>query len=236
MHKFFPLLLTIAALQESGVCISAEEQRFYSQYQQDQYVYEHFFQDKRNGVFVDVGAHDGILLSNTYFFEKEMGWTGICVEPIPEVFQRLRTNRSCACIEGCIFDNRDAVPFLKISGWAEMLSGIIANYDPRHVERIQWEIAQNWGGTEVIEVRCYNLTQLLLDHEIQHVDYLSIDTEGGEFGILQSIDFDQIDIEIIEVENNYDDPFEPFLESKGYKKLCRIGPDELYQKVRRTSL
>jgi FkbM family methyltransferase len=187
-------------------------------------------------VFVYIGAHDGITLSNTYFFEQFMGWTGICVEPIPEVYSHLKNNRKCLCIQGCVFDASGDVPFLKISGWAEMLSGIIDNYDPRHVERIQQEIALNGGHSEVIRVQCYDLNQLLLENHIQHVDYLSIDTEGGELKILQSIDFDFFDIDVIEVENNYHGPFEQFLEGKGYKKICELGPDEIYKKIKGASL
>jgi FkbM family methyltransferase len=225
----------IKILQFIGLFTSmayAQDVHFYSQYQQDQYVYERFFKNKRNGVFVDIGAHDGITLSNTYFFEKNMEWTGICVEPIPEIFARLKNNRTCLCIEGCIFDDLDKVSFLKISGWAEMLSGIVQNYDPLHVKRIESEIALNGGHTQVIEVKCYNLTHLLLDNQIQHVDYLSIDTEGGEFGILRSIDFTKLDIDIIEVENNYHEPFEEFLAAAGYKKVCCLGPDEIYERIK----
>ena len=38
---------------------------------------------------MDVGAHDGKTISNTYFFEKELGWKGICIEPILEIFKEL---------------------------------------------------------------------------------------------------------------------------------------------------
>ena len=237
MNKLGALIFVIVFSQFNIFYIFAEEEpKFYSQYQQDQYVYEKFFKNKKNGIFVDIGAHDGITLSNTYFFEKNMGWTGICVEPIPEVYNRLKDNRSCLCIHGCVFDNRESVPFLKISGWAEMLSGIIENYDPQHVKRIQWEIELNGGQSEIINVKCYNLMELLTDNHIQHIDYLSIDTEGGELGILQSIDFSRIDIDVIEVENNYHDSFQVFLEPLGFRKICDLGPDEIYEKIKDISL
>lgn len=224
-------LFLLAMLLQVPNLLFGDANKFYSQYQQDQYVYENFFKNKRNGVFVDIGAHDGITLSNTYFFEKTMGWTGICIEPIPEIYNRLKANRNCLCIQGCIYANRENVPFLKISGWAEMLSGIIENYDPQHWKRVQWEISQNGGHSEIINVKCYDLTQLLLENKIYHVDYLSIDTEGGEFGILKSIDFSCIDIDVIEVENNgFREPFKEFLEPLGYKKICELGPDEIYKK------
>lgn len=233
LSEVFLIGIIFAILQLSISCAFAEEHKFYSQYQQDQYVYENFFKNKKNGIFVDIGAHDGITLSNTYFFEQTMGWTGICIEPIPEVYTQLKNNRSCLCVQGCIFDHKKSAPFLRISGWAEMLSGILENYDPQHVKRIQWEIDLNGGQSEVIYVKCYNLTQLLLDHHIQHVDYLTIDTEGGELGILQSIDFSRIEIDVIEVENNYHGPFQAFLEPLGYKKICDLGPDEIYLNTRR---
>ena len=51
---------------------------YYSQFEQDKFVYENFFQGKTDGYFVDIGAHDGTTFSNSRFFE-ELGWTGVCV-------------------------------------------------------------------------------------------------------------------------------------------------------------
>lgn len=207
-----------------------EGYQFYSQYHQDEYIYELFFKNKYNGIFVDIGAHDGITYSNTFFFEKHLGWSGICVEPIPELFERLRTNRKCVCVQGCIFDKSETAPFLKLGGRLEMLSGIIENYDPLHRKIIQEELDSCEIRSEVIQVQCYKLTDLLLDNHLHRVDFLSIDTEGGELGILQSIDFERIDIDVIQVENNYQSPFQQFLEPMGYKKIISVGVDEIYQK------
>ena len=41
---------------------------------------------KRDGVFIDIGANDGVTISNTYFLEKELGWSGVAIEPIPSIF------------------------------------------------------------------------------------------------------------------------------------------------------
>jgi hypothetical protein len=46
---------------------------YYSQVDQDRILNEEVFCGMRNGVFVDVGAHDGISLSNTLMFEREFG-------------------------------------------------------------------------------------------------------------------------------------------------------------------
>ena len=70
------------------------------------------------------------------------------------------------------------------------------------------------------------LKTILDRHGITHIDYLSIDTEGNELSILKTIDFEKFDIEIIDVENNYNSPdIRNFLKSKGYqlKKKLSVG-------------
>ena len=53
---------------------------WYSQAGQDQWVTE-FFENKRGGYFLDIGAHDGWGDSNTWYLEEKLGWSGICLEP-----------------------------------------------------------------------------------------------------------------------------------------------------------
>jgi len=189
---------------------------------------------KKNGVFVDIGANDGIFLSNTYFFEKKRGWRGICIEPIPETFATLRQNRNCICVQGCIGpENQKGIPFLRISGPLEGLSGIIERYDPKHVQRIEKQLKEYGGSSEIIEVDCYNLNDLLTHHHMTHIDFLSIDTEGGELEILKSIDFEKFQIDVITVENNYKDPeFQPFMLSKGYRFVTSLEQDLIFVRKR----
>ena len=73
--------------------------KHYGQYKQDKYL-DTLFKKKSNGTFVDIGAHDGVTFSNSYFFEKERNWKGICVEPIPEIFSKLDETRNCIKING----------------------------------------------------------------------------------------------------------------------------------------
>ena len=54
---------------------------YYSQIQQDFLLDTVVFHGLRNGTFVDVGANDGVSLSNTLTFERDRGWTGLCIEP-----------------------------------------------------------------------------------------------------------------------------------------------------------
>ncbi len=205
---------------------------YYGQTKQDKYVNEHYFNNKQGGVFIEIGAHDGITYSNTYFFEKELGWTGICIEPIPERFVELQAHRTCICVEGCISDVSGASQLLRVTSPVvntEMLSGLLNKYDPRHLKRVDIEIRKMGGSHQVIEVQCYELNDLLEKNEITHVNFLSLDTEGGEYDILASIDFTKVMIDVILLEDNYEDPrFFTLLEKKGYNFVTRLKQDLLF--------
>ena len=58
----------------------------------DRFVLERVFPERRNGFFIEAGATNGINGSASYVMEKEFGWNGICFEPIPIQFEKLKSN------------------------------------------------------------------------------------------------------------------------------------------------
>ena len=80
---------------------------FNSQYKQDRYLEENVFKGYKNGVFVDVGAHDGISINNTLYFEKYNNWSGINIEPIKSVYDKLLINRPNSKNINCAVCNSD---------------------------------------------------------------------------------------------------------------------------------
>lgn len=169
-----------------------------------------YFGGKRNGVFVDIGAYDGVTFSNTLMLERDRGWTGLCVEPLPDVFARLQHARRCICVQACMGNREEAaVEFLAVQSEAvptRMLSGVVSEYDPRHLARVDSELHAYGGSKSVIRVPMRHLHRLLQEHGIERVDYLSIDTEGSELLILRSTVLSAIGYPCVTVENNYDDP------------------------------
>jgi len=74
---------------------------YYGQCGQDKLIIETLFPGKTNGVFVDIGANDGVTFSNTYLLEK-LGWSGLVIEPIPSIYEQLSTIRECITVSGCV--------------------------------------------------------------------------------------------------------------------------------------
>jgi FkbM family methyltransferase len=185
------------------------------------------FDFKNDGYFVDIGAHNGISLSNTKFLE-ELGWTGICIEPHPNVFKQLVENRKCEKINCALWENDTKVNFLSLSGYTEMLSGIYESYDSRHYNRILNELKIYGGNSEMIEIDAKKFESVVTRKKI---DFLSIDTEGSELQILGMINFDEYDIKVICVENNFfEEKFNTFFEQRGYKLYTNVFIDYLYVK------
>lgn len=203
-----------------------------SQAGQDQFINEMFFHNKKNGVFLDIGAHDGQSFSNTYFFEKDLQWKGICFEPLPHLFKKLRECRDCICINACVSKNEGTVPFLHLDSCDEMLSGMCGTYDARQLQTVMNDIAQFGGECKILQVPSVSLNKIVKEYGINHVDFLSLDTEGSELEILKSIDFSQITIDIITVENNFNEgSIQTFLEENGFIFITRLHVDDIYMRV-----
>lgn len=209
-----------------STCLQAE---YMSQVGQDRLLNERFLFNKKNGVFLDIGAHDGMTGSNTYFFEKELGWQGICFEPLPHLFKQLRECRDCICINACVGPISGMVPFLHLNSCDEQLSGMCSTYDKRQLDIVMNDLSIYGGNCAVMLLPCVRLHDVLEQYGIAHVDYLSLDTEGSELEILKTIDFSKVSIDMMSVENNFNEPFiREFLETKGFIFIEHIVVDDIY--------
>jgi FkbM family methyltransferase len=196
---------------------------FHSQDGQDEFLEKHVFRGYRRGVFVDIGAWDGVCFSNTLFFERERKWTGIHIEPLEDKYAELVTNRpTCTNLNVAISDKEGTAEFLAISGPTSMLSGLKENYDPRHLQRIQKETAELHTEAKTVTVPVRRLDSIFREHGVRRVHYLSVDAEGSELNVLKSIDYEFTYIDVIGFENNYPEQTQAvlaFLEKKGYVPL-----------------
>ena len=171
--------------------------------------------------FVDIGAADGVRMSNTYVLEKCFGWRGLCVEPSGD-FQMLRQVRNCLVDNSCVADSSNSTVDFQIDSQDRIFSGI-ADSVGLHVGR----------SGNIVRKQTTALTQLLDRYECPHViDYLSLDTEGSEYLILKNMDFKRYCFRLITVEHNFEEPkrthlFE-LLSSRGYSRVLTVSHDDWY--------
>jgi len=146
----------------------------YSQLGQDKWVLEHI---PHPGYFVDIGASDGILMSNTYGLER-LGWMGICVEPNSRFFRGLKKNRNCHISNCCVLNKTDLeVDFCEATNG--FYSGV-TSYFLDHLKR----------KGRVVKKQTISLNDLLAKFDApKQIDYLSMDTENSEWAILEAFDF-----------------------------------------------
>lgn len=186
-----------------------------SQAGQDHWVYGEAFNERKNGFFLDVGAHDGVSLSNTFILEKRYKWNGICIEANPKTFIALKASRDSKCINACIDKQSGSVRFVINA----MIGGILSKDCDNH--RV--------NNNEIIEINTVPLQQLLIQEKAPSViDYLSIDIEGAEDRALLEFDFDAYRFNCITIERP-SKQLRKLLMDKGYLIIKEIpGLDCFY--------
>ncbi len=204
--------------------------KFHSQVGQDRFLLENFFRGKRGGVFVDIGAYDGETFSNSLFFERTMGWSGLCVEPLPSAFEKLKASRKAICEHVCVADFEGEAEFTEADDPGrneKMLSGLTAQFDARH-QRFMNHLSVA-RSTRTVQVT--RLSKLLEKHGLFDIDYCSIDTEGAEIPILSELDFDRFRIAVLTVEDNSQDERIPkLMAAKGYDVFARLEQDIVFKR------
>ena len=194
----------------------------YAQLNQDRSVLKHY-QFMKGGYFAEIGASDGIYFSNTYLLEKNYGWKGICVEPIPQKFEQLVKNRpNSVCFNDAVFSESGREFEFAIAGF-DLLSGIVDFIDC-HTEA---------KACQKIKVKTITMDQVLKQAGAPtFIEYLSVDTEGTELEVLKSIDYETYHFGIIHLEHNFVEPrrteMKTFLESKGYYRSRENQWDDEY--------
>lgn len=127
-----------------------------------------------NGFYIEAGAYDGTLQSNTRFLEEEYNWTGILIEPSPKVFLELEKNRP----------NNININKCLVSPWhnSNTIKGAFDNGPMSSVGNIR-----NLKNVELIDVECDTLENILDYYDIQKIDFMTVDTEGYELEVLQGL-------------------------------------------------
>jgi hypothetical protein len=182
---------------------------------------------KKDGFFVDIGAHHPIRFSNTFYFYLE-GWTGINVDPIPGIMDLFNETRP-----------RDinleiAVGESGVSEFFQFEEGAYNTFDK--------EIAKNMIShkisplQKVHQIKKYPLKEILEKYVPINtkIDLMTIDAEGLDVEILQSNDWEKFRPEYICAECHTTDESRPMnprkiLEANGYSFVCQTEFSSIYK-------
>jgi len=143
--------------------------------------------------FVEVGATDGISLSNTYILETRLHWQGIVVEPAHIWHDQIATNRQCIIDKRCVTDQSNQLVEFMETGFSNQrfqrsspaLSSIATFADSG-----DWATEIRKSNSRRYPVKTVSLDDLLSEHGApREIGYLSLDTEGSELMILQGHNF-----------------------------------------------
>lgn len=152
-----------------------------SQAGQDYWIINEAFAQKKKGYFVEIGSVDGININNTYLLEKCHEWSGICIEANPDLFERLKVNRSAICLNLCLDGKEGEVDFV-----FDGIHGDIVDIDTDNKK------SKDFSNVRVKRLKATTLAHVLKEYNAPNIiDYLSIDVEGAETRILQNFPFDQ---------------------------------------------
>ena len=180
------------AFDAFGEC-ALKDSPSYSQSNEDQALFHRYFRSPLvcHGVFVEIGALDGIQYSNSYFFERALGWKSVLIEANPIHYTQLVRNRPGSInVHAAMCPDRDTT-FIGTGA----IGGVVGTMSSRH--------ARAWLHKTDKEVRvpCKTFDVIFSRNGITHINVFVVDVEGGELSVLQVMDWRvRVDVWVIELD------------------------------------
>lgn len=152
---------------------------FFSQQGEDIYIFYNFINLKNpQGVFVELGGFDGITYSNSKFFEDTLNFKGVLIEPTPQFHNMARARPNCKNYNLAVAGNHEMMMMVGDSA----VAGLADSMDSGH--KNAWNLNSAPYLVEAMPMR-----DILKKSGIDRIDLLSIDVEGGEQAVLETMDF-----------------------------------------------
>lgn len=168
----------------------------------DKVLYENYFKVKRNGFFIEAGASEGVNLSCCLFFEKNLGWKGINVEPAKEFYSKLVINRPNSInLNIGLSDKEEILEFNDVRpGPAGSGCG---NGSFHHDEEHKKELSTYNVEYEKYKVKTFPYYKVISQNKISEVDLFTLDVEGLEFKVLDGMKKSKILPKVMCIEYSY---------------------------------
>ena len=161
--------------------------------------------EKKNGVFLEFGATDGVNLSNSLLLEKHYQWSGLLAEPSTKWHSSLKKNRpNTRIIQECIYSVSGKYLDFFTSDVGELSTLEEFRFSDMPTMPINAEKRNKSGHNH--KVLSISLNDVFIKYfNSSPIDYMSVDTEGSELLILENFDFKKFSPKIVTVEHNFSD-------------------------------
>jgi FkbM family methyltransferase len=190
------------------------------------------------GFFVEAGAYDGFIQSNTYWLERFRGWRGVLVEPVPHLFAQASRQRSGARVVNCALvpeGHPEETVTLRYGGLMSTVHGAKGGGAD---ELAHVSAGDMFGLDDVayeVEAPARTLTSVLEEAGAPaEIDLLSLDVEGFEASVLRGLDLERFRPRLLLVEMHDVDALSPEVEAvlgDRYEREDRLSPmDVLYRR------
>lgn len=191
---------------------------------------------KKKGFFIEAGAGCGEKLSNTLYLEIAHQWTGLLIEPNPDLLKALYSKHR----NGWIFPHcLSPTPYVQTIRFeaSSYLSGIILEGKPKPSQMgSHFNADHKQENGKEIQVQCFPLYSVLKAMGNPPIDYFSLDIEGAEFAVLNTIPWKDVTITAVGVEINHaGDIFDGnrydigrLLEKNGFKYVGTAWIDDFF--------
>lgn len=147
--------------------------------------------DFDGGFFIEAGANDGFTQSNTYYFEKHRGWSGILVEGIPDLYRQCLDRRPASRVFNCALVSSsftDSTVTMRYANLMSIVEGARGTHD-QDTEFINKGLdIQHLSGSFHRQVPARTLTSILDECGVRDIDLFSLDVEGYEGQVLHGLD------------------------------------------------
>lgn len=190
--------------------------------------------DYRDGFFIEAGANDGYSQSNTYFLEKKLGWHGVLVEGIPELFDKCRRLRSNSAVFNCALVSPaypDATITMHFAGLMSVVEGSLKSTNAQ-AEHIHAGLdVQRISESYSVAVPAKTLESILEDiPAARGIDFFSLDVEGHELEVLKGLNLLRFRPRYILVEARFFKEVDDFLVKHDYEIAEQLSHhDYLYR-------
>lgn len=186
---------------------------------------------KQSGFYLEVGANDGRSSSNTLRLEREFNWNGMLIEPVLHKYfemKRIRDPRQNIFIYGACVSEDFKSDNLKLY-YSNLMTA--PDYGEGEIFAMKGESFLS-DLEEVLPfwVPAITLSKVMHDHRITHIDFMSIDVEGGELGVLNGFPWETVQVDLILIESTQDSIACRLLEDKGYEHIVDLVNNHFYRR------